>query len=117
MNTLCSQLLHSNDSVEKKQPEQSSFLPIIRLLRHHKHVYRKPHGRCQWEKLHPPGYPRKRSSKRKFGTDITESTVNSASEAILSRLRTQYKCSKYQVWLCIEGDCWQRYHHSIGVSC
>jgi hypothetical protein len=38
--------------------------------------------------------PAKGTSKRKFKTDITESTVNSASEAILGGLKTQYECSK-----------------------
>jgi hypothetical protein len=46
------------------------------------------------------------SLKRKFRTDITESTVNGVCEAILGGSRTYYKCSKCQIWLCIEGNCW-----------
>jgi hypothetical protein len=39
------------------------------------------------------------------------------SAAILGGSCTHYKCSKCLVWLCIEGPCWQQYHHSIGVNC
>jgi len=119
MNALCNQLLYSNNEEQKEQQseEQSQSLPVTVLQRHHKHVRHKSHSRCEWGKLHPPGCPRKRSTKRKFGTDITESTINGASEAILGGSRTHYMCSKCQIWLCIEGSCWKQYHHSIGVNC
>ena len=127
METLCSQLLHFNDPIEKEKQQEkqherrqdySQSLPLAVLHRHHKHVQRKSFGRCKWGKLHSPGCPRKRSpKKRKFGTDITEETINGVSEAILGGSRTHYECSKCQVWLCIEGACWQQYHHSIRVNC
>jgi hypothetical protein len=121
MKALCDQLLHSNDPIEEKQPEkqpdQSHSTPTTVLSRHHKQVHQKSHGRCEWGELHPPGCPRKRSTKkRKFGTDIT-ATVNGTNEAILGGSRTHFECSKCQVWLCIQGSCWQQYHHSIGVNC
>jgi hypothetical protein len=100
-----------------RQMEQSRPLPTAVLYCHHISVQTKPIGRCECGKLHPPGCPRKRQpKKRKFGTDITEPTVNGASEAILGGSRTHNACSKCQVSLCIEGPCWQQYHHSIGVN-
>jgi Transposase IS4 len=124
METLCSQLLHSNDPIEEQEEEQqgeqkeaeSQSLPTAVLSRHHVHIQKELRGRCQWGKLHPPGCPRKRSSKRKFGTDITETVNNSAGKAILGGSMTRYGCSKCHTWLCIEGSCWQQYHHTIGVN-
>ena len=126
MKALCTQLLHSGNPIEEEQQEehfdnnyekeQSQSLPSMILNRHHKHIQQKLRGRCEWGKLHPLGCPRKRSSKRKFGTDITESAVNGASEAILGGSFTHYKCSKCQIWLCIKGDCWQQYHRSIKAN-
>jgi hypothetical protein len=73
MMALCSQLLHSNDTVNKE--EELSSLPIVVLHRHHKQIHQKSYGRCEWGKLHSPGCPRKISpKKRKFGTDITHTT-------------------------------------------
>jgi Transposase IS4 len=112
MSALCSQLLHSND----KKQEESQIQPTTVLPRHHTHIQGKSIGRCEWGKLHPPGCPRKRAPKRKFGTDITESTVNGTSEAVFGGSRTHYKCSECQNWLCIEGQCWQQYHNSIEVN-
>jgi Transposase IS4 len=115
MEVLRAELLHSNDKTTEE--EESHSVPATMLQRHHTRVQEKQHSRCERGKLHPPGCPRKRSSKRKFGTDIAESTINGASEAILGGSRTRYKCSKCQIWLCIQGSCWERYHHSIGVNC
>jgi len=126
MMALCTQLLHSNDKEEKeeeeKEEEEKEDTPRLSTAsrRHHKHIQEKGYGRCEWGKRHPPGCPRKRVPKRKFGTDITGSTVNSAgshSAAILGGSRTHYRCSKCLVWLCIEGPCWRQYHHSNGVNC
>ena len=114
MSALCDQLLHSNDP---KEEEQSQPLPTIVSQGHHKCVREKTRGRCEWGKLHKPGCVRKRAPKRKFGTNITETAVNGANEAISGGSRTFFKCSKCQIWLCIEGSCWQQYHHSIGVNC
>jgi len=116
MSALCTQLLHLTNPIEEEQQDEhedarSQSLPP------HKHVYRETYGRCEWGKLHWPGCPRKRAPKRKFGADITESAVNGASSAILGGSKSHYECSKCQIWLCIEGDCWQRYHRSIGVHC
>jgi hypothetical protein len=80
MEALCTELLHSND--QNKEEEESHSTHVTVLQRHHKHVQDKSYSRCQWGKLHPPGCPRKRSVKRRFGTDITESTINGVSEAI-----------------------------------
>ena len=113
--TLCFQLLHSNDNTKEK--EDSSSLPTVVLQRHYKHIQKKSSGRCQWGKLHPPGCTRKRAPKRPFGTDITHGVNNGISAAILGGSRTHYECSKCQIWLCIEGECWAQYHHSIGVNC
>jgi hypothetical protein len=74
------QLLHSND--QSAEEEHSLSRPIEVLHRHHKRVQQKSYARCEWGKLHPPGCPRKRAPKRKFGTDITESALNGVSEAI-----------------------------------
>ena len=84
MSALCDQLLHSNDSKEEEnqRQEQSQSLPAVVPQCHHKCVREEFRGRCEWGKLHPPGCVRKKSSKRKFGADITESAVNGASEAI-----------------------------------
>jgi Transposase IS4 len=115
MSALCDQLLHSNDTIEEE--EQFSTLPTAVLARHHKQIHVKSHGRCQWGKLHPPGCPRKRApKKRAFGEDITSRVNNGASEAILGGSFTHLKCSKCQIFLCIEGTCWRQYHHSIGVN-
>jgi hypothetical protein len=117
MSALCTQLLHSNDKAEKtKKPEESQSLPAGVLHRHHKHIHLESHSRCEWGKLHPSGCPRKRSCKRDFGIDITKSSQNGASDAILGGSFTHYQCSKCQIWLCIEGECWQRYHDSIRVN-
>ena len=112
---LCSQLLHSNDKIKEK--EDSQALPTVVLERHHKRIQKKSCGRCQWGKFHPPGCPRKRAPKRAFGTDTTRSANNGISTAILGGSYTHYECSKCQVWLCTEGECWAQYHHSIGVNC
>ena len=115
MEALCTELLHSNDQSKKEEESHSTPIPV--LQRHHKYVRDKSYGRCQWGKLHPPGCPRKRSIKRKFGIDITESTINDVSDAILGGSLTHFKCGKCQIWICIQGSCWERYHHSIGVNC
>jgi hypothetical protein len=109
------QLLKSNP----KDPEIKESSPISNeeLDIGHEHIQKESYGRCEWGRLHPPGCPRKKApKKRKFETDITETATNGASEAILGGSRTHYKCSKCQTWLCIEGHCWQQYHHSIGVN-
>ena len=85
MKALCSQLLHSND--ETKEEEDSQSLSTAVLQRHHEHIQKKSSGRCQWEKLHPPGCTRKRAPKRAFGTDITHSANNGISTAILGGSR------------------------------
>jgi hypothetical protein len=115
MNALCTQLLESNKNGPRmKEP---SPIPNKGLDIGHEHVQKESLGRCEWGKLHSPGCPRKRAfKKRKFGTNITEAATNDASEAILRGSRTRYKCSKCQIWLCREGQCWQRYHHLIGVN-
>jgi hypothetical protein len=128
MTALCQQLMdfglksketeETKETKEIRKTEDSSSIPVRVLNRHHKHIQQKSCGRYEWGKLHPPGCPRKGlPKKRKFGTDITSATLNGVSEAILGGSRGYYKCSKCQVWLCIEGTCWQRYHHSIGVNC
>jgi hypothetical protein len=115
MEALCTELRHSNDKPTEKKELYS--LPVTVLQRHHKHVQKKPYGRCEWGKLYPPGCPRKRSAnKRKVGTDITEQTVNGINETILGGSKTHFECSKCQIWLCGQGGCWQRYYHSIGVN-
>jgi Transposase IS4 len=116
MSALCTQLLHSNDD-NNPPPSPPPSPPLPAFQRHHKRTQREGLGRCEWGKQHPPGSPRKRGPKRKFGTDITESAINGASAAISRGSRTRYGCSKCRVWLCVEGSCWQRYHHSIGVNC
>ncbi len=109
------QLLHSNDKLEKEE-EDSQSLPTVVLQRHHKHIQKKSYGRCQWGKLHPPGCARKRAPKRAFGTDSTQSVNNGISTTILGGSKTQFECSKCQVWLCMGGECWAQYHRSIGVN-
>jgi hypothetical protein len=48
MSALCTQLLHSNDKIEKEQKEkESQSLPTAVLLRHHKRIYEKSIGRCE----------------------------------------------------------------------
>jgi hypothetical protein len=117
VSALCTQLLHSNDQEEgKEESKEKEEIPrpmATAFQRHHKHIKEEGKGRCQWGKSHPPGCQRKRAPKRKFGTDI----VNGVGAAILGGSSIHYKCSKCQVWLCIEGPCWQLYHHSIGVNC
>ena len=115
MNVLCNQLLYSNDPKEEKEQFQSLSAEVSQ--RHHKHVREETRGRYEWGKLHTPGCIRKRAPKYKFGTDITESAVNGVNEGISGGSKTYFKCSKCQIWLCIEGSCWQQYHNSIGVSC
>jgi hypothetical protein len=122
MIALCTQLLYSNDTEEKEEEgkKEESLLLLTALQRYHTLVEGEGLGRCEWGKRHSPGCPRKRALKRKFGTDITESTVNSAngaSAAILGGSRTHHRCSKCLVWLCVEGPCWRQYHHSNGVNC
>ena len=109
MVALCNQLLHSNDKVQS--------LPTVDPNPAHERVQNEGHARCEWGKRHPPGCPRKRPKKRQFGTDITESTVNGTDDAIFGGSMTHLKCRKCQVWLCTRGQCWQRYHSSIGVNC
>jgi hypothetical protein len=125
MTALCTQLLHSNEKEEEKEEKEKEkekekedppLLSTTALQWHHKRTHEKGIGRCEWGKRYPPGCPRKRAAKRKFGTDMTESTVNGVSTALLGGSRTHSKCSKCHVWLCVEGPCWQRYHHSIGVN-
>lgn len=96
---------------------EASHPPLNKVLScNHKPIYLKSFGRCEWGKLHSLDCSRKRSFiKRKFGTDITESIVNNVSETWLGGSRTYCECSECQIWLCIEGRCWERYHHSIGV--
>jgi Transposase IS4 len=114
MKALCTQLLHSNDPIKKK--ERSPTPPTQGLTSQHKQVPSKVHGRCEWGRLHPPGCPRKRSpKKRAFGADITSTVNNGASEAILGGSTTHMKCGKCQIFLCIEGECWRHYHNSIGI--
>ena len=113
MSALCTQLLHSNDEEEK---EKDIPRPTMASQRHHMRIREEGKGRCVWGKSHPPGCLRKRAPKRKFGTDIVNG-ANGASAAILGGTISHYKCSKCQVWLCIEGPCWRQYHHSIGVNC
>jgi hypothetical protein len=123
MSALCTQLLHSNDieeeeeKEEEREEEKEPFPSEMALQRHHMHIHEKGYRRCEWGKRYPPGCPRKRALKRKFGTDITESTGNGASAAILGGSRTHYRCSKCLVWLCIEGPCWRQYHYSNRVNC
>jgi len=130
MSALCTQLLHSNNTEEEekeekkeekkeeeKEEEKGPRPSKMVFQRHHIHIQEESYGRCEWGKRHPPGCPRKRAPKRKFGTDITESTVNAASAAISGGSRTHYRCSKCLVWLCVEGPCWRQYHHSNGVNC
>jgi hypothetical protein len=115
METLCTQLLHSNDKNEEQ--EQSPTVPTTVLSSGHERVHRKPQGRCEWGKLHPPGCSRKRcSKKRAFGVDITMAFNNGIDETILGGSMTRMECSKCQIRLCNEGDCWRHYHRSIGVN-
>jgi hypothetical protein len=117
MSALRTQLLHLNDKEEgEEEGEEDILQAAAALIRHHKLMSQNGTGRCQWGKSQPPGCPRKRTAKRKFGTDMTESTINSAGAAILGGSKTHHKCSKCQIWLCIEGPCWRQYHHSIGVN-
>ena len=103
MNVLYNQLLHSNDPKEKE--EQSQSLPAEVSQRHHQRVREETRGRCEWGKLYTPGRICKRAPKCKFGTDITESAVNDVNEGISGGSKTYFKCSKCQIWLCIEGSC------------
>jgi Transposase IS4 len=122
LNALYKQLLHSNDkerhkkqqATEEPKNERSQYAPTTELDSDHRHIQKEFYGRCEWGKTHPPGCSRKRSpKKRKFGTDITESTVNDVSNNISGGSKTHYECSRCQIWLCIEGSCWQQYHNSI----
>jgi len=119
VSAVCDKLLHSNPKIKENQQEESHSQPVptVAHSRHHTRIQDLCLSRCHWGKLHPPGCQRKKALKRKFGDDITQNTVNGASEAILGGSRTRTKCSKCQVWLCVKGDCWQQYHHSIGVNC
>jgi len=119
MSVVCDKLLYSNPKIKENQQEESHSQPVptVAHSRHHTRIQDLCLSRCHWGKLHPPGCQRKKALKRKFGDDITQNTVNGASEAILGGSRTRTKCSKCQVWLCVKGDCWQQYHHSIGVNC
>ena len=127
MNALCTQLLHFKDPIGEKQQEkqqkqqeeqQKQQEEHINELSHlHKQVYGEARGRCEWGRLNAPGCPRKNNRKRKFGDDITESATNGASKAILHVAFTHYECSECQIRLCIQGPCWQQYHHSIGLYC
>ena len=115
MEALYTQLLHSNDKIEEQ--EESPTLPTTVLSSSHNQVFGKSQGRCEWGKLHPPGCPRKRSpKKRAFGADITMRVNNGVDETILGGSRTRMKCSKCQIHLCNEGECWRHYHRSIGVN-
>jgi hypothetical protein len=114
ISALYTQLLESN--IKASQMKESLPISKEELDQGHKHIQTKSYNRCEWGKHHPPGYPRKRAPKRKFGTDITEAATNGANEAVPRGSKTYFKCSKCQVWLCIEGSCWQRYHHSIEVN-
>jgi Transposase IS4 len=121
LKTLCAQLLAEQPAEEPveeptEEPAEEPAEEQQQLSHPYKPILSAFRGRCQWGKLHPPGCPRKRSSKRKFGTDITETAVNSANGAILGGSKTQFQCSKCEIWLCIQGTCWQQYHHSIGVN-
>ena len=112
MNALSTQLMHLND-----HKEPSPTPPTPGLSSHHIRVHDKPQGRCEWGRLHPPGCPRKRSSKKRaFGEDITLRVNNGVDETILGGSRTRMKCSKCQIHLCNEGECWRQYHRSIGVN-
>jgi hypothetical protein len=113
MSALCTQLLHSNDTEEEREKDISQ--PTMAPRDYHKPIKEEGKGRCVWGKSHPPGCPRKRAPKRKFGTDIVNG-ANGASAAILSGTIGHYKCSKCQIWLCVEGPCWRQYHDSIGVN-
>ena len=120
MNALYTELLYSNDKIEKKQQQKDELhlLPTIALQCHHYHVQKKSFGRYKWGKLHSPGCLCKRSFKKhKFEMNITALTVNGISETISGGSCIHYECSKCQIWLCIEGECWAQYHHSIGVNC
>jgi hypothetical protein len=66
----------------------------------------------------PPstGCLRKRDPERAFGTDITARFNNGICKTILGGSFTHFKCSKCQIYLCVQGNCWHQYHHSIGVS-
>jgi Transposase IS4 len=108
VSALCTQLLHSN----KKEEEKEKDIP---QSTQRKPVREEGKGCCVWGKSHPPGCLRKRAPKRKFGTDIVNS-ASGASAAILGGTIGHYKCSKCQIWLCVEGPCWRRYHQSIGVD-
>jgi hypothetical protein len=91
------------------EESHSQSVATVAHSRHHTRIHDLCLSRCHWGKLHLPGYQRKKALKRKFGDDITQNTVNGASEAILGGSRTRTKC--------VKGDCWQQYHHSIGVNC
>jgi Transposase IS4 len=114
VSALCTQLLHANDQEEDKEESKREKIPQpMAFKRQHKQIKEEgSKGRCEWGRSNPPGCQRKRATKRKFGTDM----VNGVSATILYGSCTHYKCSKCLVWLCIEGPCWQRYHHSIGVN-
>jgi hypothetical protein len=121
MTAVCDKLLLSNPKTKEREggeeeEDHTQSVSTMAFFRHHTRTEDGSFGRCQWGKLHPPGCPRKRAPKRKFGADITQNAVNGASESILGGSRGHSKCSKCQIWLCVEGDCWQRYHHSIGVN-
>jgi Transposase IS4 len=107
MTIVCDKLLRSNPKIKDKQEEEgyTQSVSIMALSRHHTRVQDGSSGRCQWGKLHPPGCPRKRAAKRKFGDDITANAANGANEAILGGSRGHSKCSKCQIWLCVEGPC------------
>ena len=121
MNVLCNQLLYLNDSKEekkkKKKKEKQSHSQFTTVFqRHHKRIQLKQRGRCKWGRRHSSGCTYKRSNKRKFGTDVTELAINSVNEPILEGSLSHYRCSKCQIWLCIQGDCWQQYHQSIEAN-
>jgi Transposase IS4 len=80
MSALCTQLLHSNDTEEEKEKDIPQ--PTMAPRDYHKPIKEEGKGRCVWGKSHPPGCPRKRAPKRKFGTDIVNG-ANGASAAIL----------------------------------
>ena len=113
---LSAQLLRSNNTSEEEEEDSQSLSKVV-LQRHHKHIQKKSFRRCQWRKLHPPDCTYKRAPKRTFGTDIICSVNNGISTAILGGSRVHSQCSKCQIWLCTEGECWAQYHHSIGVNC
>ena len=119
MNVLYDQLLYSNDPKEKKkekEKEQSHFQSTTVFRCYHKRIQLKQRDRCEWGKRHSSDYLRKRSNKRKFETDITELAINDINKTILGGSLFHYRCNKCQIWLCIQGDCWQQYHQSIEAN-